>query len=211
MIATISQKLANYLIHYTEQKSEVDYLRYGLEIIISGFIKVMLLFLVALFLGVTASTLIAFTTFALFRILTGGYHYSTYFRCLIAGLFLFIGISISISILEPSTLQHTTSYLLFFSLIVGLIMTYKYAPSNHFYRITTDILNKKLRIIAYIAIVIWYVILQLLLVSQYPMPYILASIFAFLFQFSSLHPYSYRFVHMVEEMIDRRKTSEKST
>lgn len=206
MIATISQRLANYLISYIEQKNELDYLRYGLEIIISGFIKVIVLFSIAALLDYTHSTLIAFSTFALFRILTGGYHYSTYFRCLLAGIFLFIGISSFTNVVKSTIHHHTISYLLLFSLIVGLIMTYKYAPSNHFYRITSVLLKKRLRISAFIAIVIWFISLEILLFSHDYMPYILASIIAFLFQISSLHPYSYRFVHKAEELLDRRKT-----
>ncbi|OIJ20805.1 hypothetical protein BKP45_08400 [Anaerobacillus alkalidiazotrophicus] len=203
MISIISQRLAEKLYDLVENKHEVDYLRYGIEIILSGFIKLIVLLITALVLGLLQPMITVLFTFVLFRTLTGGYHYSTYGRCLVVGLLMMTGISyFSVKLAVFLNFQILLS-LLIISFLLGLILTYRFAPSNHFYKQITDRQKQKLRKYAFIAIVIWSFLICYLLTNSYSLELILASILGFLFQMSTIHPYSYSFVNKIENLIER--------
>ena len=80
MISNLSNKMAQSLSIYVGRNTEVDYLRYGIEVIIRGFIKFLIIIIVAILFNLVTPMIAILTTFAFFRALTGGYHYSTYLR-----------------------------------------------------------------------------------------------------------------------------------
>lgn len=203
MITNVSHRLALVLSKYTEREEDTDYLRYGLEIIIGGFVKMIILFSSAYLLGVLQSMIWVFCTFAFFRALTGGHHYSTYGRCLAAGFILLIGIAYTVVKVEDFVSVSNVTYSLYFITICGFVLAYKYAPSNHFYKKSTEKQKKNLRIFSFISIVCWFVLMYYLIDSSYAMELILASMAGFIFQLSSLHPYTYKLVEKIEKLMER--------
>ncbi|UTW70179.1 accessory gene regulator B family protein [Anaerobacillus sp. HL2] len=93
MMTDVSSKLAKTLCNYTNQEQQEDYVRYGLEIILGGLLKLFIILTISEILGIVDIMLAAFLTFAIFRSFTGGHHYSTYGRCLIVGLITMLLIS----------------------------------------------------------------------------------------------------------------------
>lgn len=203
MITDISNRLALILGKYSEREEDTDYLRYGLEIIIGGLVKIIVLFFAAYLLGVFEPMVWVFGTFAFFRSLTGGHHYSTYGRCLAAGFILLVGIAYTVAKVESFVSLSNVTYLLYFTTIYGFVLAYKYAPSNHFYKKTTRKQKEYLRIFSFIFIVFWFLLVYYFINRLYNMDIILASIAGFLFQLSSLHPYTYKFVAKVETLLER--------
>lgn len=203
MIASVSHRLALMVGKYAEREEDTDYIRYGLEIIIGGLLKMTILFSVAYLFSVLQPMVWAFCTFAFFRSLTGGHHYSTYGRCLVAGLIMLIGIAyISVTLKDVVPLNYV-NYLLYCVSIYGFILAYKYAPSNHFYKKCTEKQKHRLRKFSFIAIFCWFFLVYYLLKTTYTVEILLASILGFIFQVSSLHPHTYKFVEKIEKLLER--------
>ncbi|OIJ12246.1 hypothetical protein BKP37_14295 [Anaerobacillus alkalilacustris] len=207
MISQVSLRLAKALSSFGEKEVEVDYLRYGIEIILCGFIKLLVLFGTAHALGLLQPMITVLTTFAFFRTLTGGHHYSTYIRCLTAGLLMMTSISFFSTKLAPFFDFSILLGLLCFSTIFGLVLTYKYAPSNHFYKKTTEAQKVKLKKLAFVTTLLWMFLMTYFLVNSFSTNLILASMIGFLFQMSTIHPYSYSLVNKIEKSLERRKLS----
>lgn len=203
MITNVSERLAVIIGQYTEREEDTDYIRYGLEILIGGLVKMIVLFSSAYLLGVLQPMIWVFCTFALFRSLTGGHHYSTYGRCLVAGFILLVGIAYTVVKVESFVSLSNVTFILYVTTICGVVLAYKYAPSNHFYKKSTEKQKEKLRLSSFIAIACWFILIYYLIYVSYDMELILASIAGFLFQLSSLHPYTYKFVEEVEKILER--------
>ncbi|WP_075399381.1 accessory gene regulator B family protein [Domibacillus antri] len=204
MITKISRKLAVTLSTYSGRKNEVDYLRYGIEILLSGWIKVMTLLAAAYILGLFQPLVCVLFTFSFFRTLTGGHHYSTYMRCLTAGLVIMIGASYTAKWAGPFIHTQTLFILVCLSALFGLFLAYRFAPSNHFYKKCTEKQKKTLRKFAFFAIIIWFLLMYTFISIDHSKELIFASILGFVFQMGSIHPYTYKVVYKIEAVLDRR-------
>ncbi|MCK0469896.1 accessory gene regulator ArgB-like protein [Halalkalibacter sp. APA_J-10(15)] len=207
MITKISRYVAKRLCMYTNRQQEIEHVRYGLEIILGGMLKWICLMGVAFILGVVPAMVATLLTFSIFRMATGGYHYSTYFRCFIAGLLSMTAISF---VASKVMVQYNEQFL-FISIsivfIVGLLCIYLYAPSNHFYKKSTKKQRKKLQQFAFILLFIWVILIYNLVNINAEIVW--ASVLGLLFQLSSTLPLSYKIVRKVENIIEWRTQNEK--
>ncbi|OIJ10864.1 hypothetical protein BKP35_13075 [Anaerobacillus arseniciselenatis] len=204
MINIASRRVAEVLSDYVGRPKDVDYIRYGIEIMFRGFIKLFVLFFTAYAFGLLLPMILVWSTFVVFRFLTGGHHYSTYFRCLIVGTISLVSISYFVTKFEYVFGRSELLVLLTFSLIIGLYFSFNYAPSNHFYKKMTKYQKGRLKKVSIITVSIWGNLMFLLIFSSISTVLILASILGFLFQMMSIHPYSYLFVNNVEKLLERR-------
>lgn len=211
MISQLSHKLAIKLCQYSNRKQEVEYVRFGLEIVLGGLLKIILLLILSSLFGVVHIMLAAFLTFAFFRSITGGQHFSTYLRCLMAGLLLLLGISIITTKFLMNLSIEIHLVLLAISILFAMILTYFYAPSNHFYKISTQQQRNKLRQLAFLMICLWGTVLLFLFKMNVFPDLLLASILGLLFQISSIHPLAYTILDKIEKILDwRSKDNEKN-
>lgn len=204
MINLASRKVAEVLSDYVGRSKDVDYIRYGIEIMIRGFIKLLVLFFIAYAFGLLLPMIIVWSTFVVFRFITGGHHYSTYLRCLIVGTLSLVSIAYFVTKFEYVFDRSGLLVLSTYTIIIGLYFSFKYAPSNHFYRKMTEHQKGRLKIVSVIAVSVWGNLIFLLIYSSVSTALILASILGFLFQMMSIHPYSYLFVNNVEKLLERR-------
>lgn len=131
MIHKIAKQMARYIGKSTAAtRNETAKICYGLEIILSMVIKACLLLLTSYFLGVLFPMLIVLLTASGFRTLTGGAHCSTFCRCLCAGLLVFNGLGYLTRVIASSFNTTTASPIISIIAILGLIITYKYAPAD---------------------------------------------------------------------------------
>ncbi|MFA9557651.1 accessory gene regulator B family protein [Evansella sp. AB-rgal1] len=203
MINQISQRTAVFLCNLTDRNKEVEYVRYGLEIIIGAILKGFTLLGLAYILGFIIPMLGVFITFAVFRSLTGGHHYSTYSRCLFSGVIIFLSISFASTKLVNIISSEKYVVLLLLSVLFGLLLAYFYAPSNHFYKKMSERQLEKLRKLSLFFIFLWGGIIYFLHTKFGLQEWILASILGFIAQLSSIHPITYKFVERMEEFINR--------
>lgn len=211
MINNVSRKIAEVLCDYVERTKEVDYVRYGIEIFIRGFIKLITIVLVAYAFGVFLPMMVVVVTFSFFRFLTGGHHYSTYIRCLFVGLFVMLSLAFISTKLANFVNSATVNLALLCSVLFGFYLSQKFAPSNHFYKKLTDHHKFILKRLSLLAIMIWGILVYLLNLNSVSIDLILASIFGFLLQIISIHPYSYVFVNKIENLLERRDFFEKNS
>ncbi|MBB5174194.1 accessory gene regulator ArgB-like protein [Texcoconibacillus texcoconensis] len=207
MINHVSERIAKALGIYVDRTTEVDYIRYGIEILIRGLIKIIILLTTAILLDLFLPMLSVLFTFIIFRFFTGGHHYSTYIRCLFVGLIIMLFISFTSSKLSLFIDFRAILALLCFSIITGLFLAYKYAPSNHFYKKISESQKRKLKKSSLSVIIIWGGAVYTLTLNSYSTEVILASLSGFLFQIGSIHPYSYLIVNKVEHLLERREVS----
>ncbi len=203
MISNLSNKMAQSLSIYVGRNTEVDYLRYGIEVIIRGFIKFLIIIIVAILFNLVTPMIAILTTFAFFRALTGGYHYSTYLRCLIVGLLIMKMMAFTSTKIVDLIDGTTILLLIIVAVSLGLYLSYKYAPSNHFYKEMSNIQKIRLKKIAYYGIILWAIV-TLVFYKVNMNIIVIASIFSFIFQMSTIHPLSYLIVSKVESYIERR-------
>lgn len=205
MITKLSYQLAETLCHYVKKEEEIDHVRYGFEVILGGLLKLLVMLLIASFLGIVPIMFATFLTFAIIRSLTGGVHFSTYTRCLCLGILLMVGASF-IALLLASYLDKTSVYLfLGLATLFALIFTHFYAPSNHNYKSTSQTKKRRLRQLSFFIIILWSLVVFSLLTMNYSHEIILASILGLVFQISSIHPAAYTFTNKIEFVLDWRK------
>lgn len=186
----------------TGRTNDLDYLRYGIEVLITGTIKFLCLYLSAFFLGILEEMICLSLTFILFRLFSGGYHYSKYQHCLLAGLLIFNSFSY-ISLKVSPIVNESIVYLLFMCTCIGLFTCFRYAPSNHFYRKMIEDQKKKLRNCSLILIFIWGLFLFILVKITVPSSLILSSITGFILQMVTLYPATYRISQKFEGYLNK--------
>jgi len=121
MIHNLAHFLAGKIAKGADREEDVDYIRYGLEITIGGFLKFFIVITLSLLFGVVKEMLTITISFAVFRILTGGVHMSTYFKCLTTSTILFFIPAYVFKNLETSNIPfifHVFTFLFTLSIIL---------------------------------------------------------------------------------------------
>jgi accessory gene regulator B len=202
VVSTLAKRCAVSLANYTERPNDKEYLRYGIEILLTGIFKMLCLFLTAYFFGILEEIICLSITFAMFRVFSGGHHYSTYTRCLIIGMILMNTLSYFSYKYSP-ILDPVIHYLNFGSVLFGLITCYKYAPSNHFYRKMKEEQKSQLKKFSIFLVSIWGILIFSLHYFTFPSSLLVSSVMGFLLQMTSMYPATYKIVHRVEQFIDK--------
>ena len=205
MITQISEKLAKRLCGYADKIEEAEYVRYGLEVIIGGFFKILILLAISSILHVTNILLSIFLTFAVFRSMTGGHHYSTYLRCLVAGIIIMIGASEIVFNMVAYVSKDIQLILLLFSILFGIISIYLFAPSNHFYKDANNKYSKKLRNLGMVATILWGLLLMSFIAFEISPEFVLASIVGYIIQVCTILPFTYCIVRKIELLLDKER------
>lgn len=120
LIARISQLFARKLAVASGYVEEEDFLRYGFELLIGYFIKVVILLTIAMSLHITAETIILVHAFVSLRIFSGGQHLSTYLSCLLFSLGLFLLLAWITANPPPILIDHIL-IVLHVAIILGMV------------------------------------------------------------------------------------------
>ncbi|MDQ0252993.1 accessory gene regulator B [Evansella vedderi] len=203
MITHISHRIAVLLCHLSDRNQEVEYVRYGIEIMLGSFLKFVALLGLAYSFGFFQPMVWAIATFVIFRSITGGHHYSTYSRCLFAGVVIFLTISYLSTKLVNIFTGEFYLWILSFSIVYGIILAYFYAPSNHFYKKISVKQQNTLRKLSFFAIFFWGMVMYYFFANYGIQEWILASNLGFIAQLSSIHPLTYKMVDHIEKRLTR--------
>ena len=192
-------KLAGVIaIHMTQdvdmKQDRIDQLRYGLEIILGTLIKGTILFSLAYLLNILTHVALALAAAGLFRLLSGGAHCTSYWRCLVLGVsvYLFIGL-VAINIANLITLQ-------LFKAMAGIVIltavacTVKWVPGEVPHR-TMDGQREIImfKVLSMLYLFLWAgLILYLANNTNYSV--LLAALLALAMQTLSFTPWGYRLV-----------------
>ncbi|MCX7921538.1 MAG: accessory gene regulator AgrB [Clostridia bacterium] len=129
IIETFSRNLTNVakknLKDMNEEQCQV--VSYGIHLLVSDSIKMVITLAAAYFLGILNYTIIAMVSFGLLRSFAGGVHAKTWTGCLVANSLMFYGV-VYLSIYLPTSHRVPLISLVF---ALCLIVVSVYAPSDH--------------------------------------------------------------------------------
>ncbi|WP_294348292.1 accessory gene regulator B family protein [uncultured Clostridium sp.] len=153
----LTKKITNRIIKFITNNTpipedKIEILDYGLKIIISNTIKLIILLLTAYFLNVLSYTLLALAFFGLVRAFASGTHTNSSLACIILNYILFLG-NVFLSI----NLQLNT-FGLYFMFIINLILLILYSPADTKKRpLPSKKLRKKLKVYSILVLIFSFI------------------------------------------------------
>ncbi len=201
-LRSLSLKLAHSLGNRLDyDQDSVDMLRYGFEVILTGVIKVLILFSFAYLLGILPQVLVIFVTSGIYRLLSGGVHCVTYSRCLIFGLIIFLAMGQIARNFSGIGLPVIITLLVFVTL-TSIIISLKWAPAETENKPLSHDEIPKLKKLTIIWIFTWSILVSTCLLI-FPINHIksllIASMLAHITQALSLTPAGYRVVGFIDK------------
>ena len=189
-ISNISAKwLANKVPNdkYPNVEDQIQIYEYGWMVIWGAILKISLLVTISSLLGILIPVMILTITFSSFRIIAGGYHFSSYNKCLVFSLVQFI----STSLIIKYTLQYWSFGCLWFlfniCVIIGIYNIHYYVPRDTPNKPITEIPEiKRFKKLSYQYLAIWAVIM-IMIISMFELKIIvLSSCFGLLLELFSI-------------------------
>ncbi|GBF10686.1 accessory gene regulator ArgB-like protein [Tepidibacillus sp. HK-1] len=202
MVTKISYWLAKKLAEKAE-RDDVDYIRYGIEVTLTGLVKVIVLFSISLLFGVFKEMVTISLFFALLRIISGGVHMSTYLRCLTTSMLLFF---IPAYVLQQIAIEISPFYLLLPIYIFSVIVTFIYVPVSAVNRPIPREKHHFFKWASFVFLSIWFIgnILIDIFYTSFHVISFFSAIGIFL-QSITLTPFGIQLFHNIDDFFIRRK------
>lgn len=128
MVAKISKRFAEIIYQVNTSKNiSKEIYQYGLELIISTAINILILLIVSIYFGYFTEVLIFSSCFILLRISAGGFHARTHLSCLA---FYFCILLIGLVSAEVIMYYDYSSVFIVIFLLMSIILIFKYAPMD---------------------------------------------------------------------------------
>ncbi len=184
-----------------------DTVRFGAEIFLAFFVGVGFLVGVAWGLRMLPYVLTAWFTLNGLRIISGGAHASSLFRCTMIGTVILTGIGELAFSFGGLASQKLLLFLVIFSAVVGVYVVYRWVPADTPAKpIVSTAKRARFRRLSYIFIAAWTIGMSILIFwGEIPTSSALtvASIGGFLRQIFSITPAGYHFIAAIEIVFDR--------
>jgi accessory gene regulator B len=202
--AAVSQYLAQELRLDIKDRETV---RFGVEFFLSTFLNVGVVIGVAWWLGATPYVVVALITCSSLRLISGGAHSSTYLRCLALGTVILVGIA-KLAPMIGMVPQALLFALVAFTAGEGYFVVYKWVPADTPAKpIVSPVKKARYRRLSYIFIAVWAAVVNLWVLYGGDAPLVsalaLASIGGIWWQLYSITPAGYRFINVVETLVDK--------
>lgn len=124
MIKSFSNLIINYLIRKDIIDTEVEVYQYGLELLLSSVIGVVLILFISICTNRLIEGLIYLFSFMIIRKYTGGYHCKSYFSCKSSFIGIFLVYLLSVHFISASLYLHTLTAL-------SVLTIWILAPCDH--------------------------------------------------------------------------------
>lgn len=198
----LAQTLAGKL-NYDE--GQADVMRYGFEVIIGSLLKLTILLALAYLLNLVPHLLVILVTAGIYRLLSGGVHCTTYNRCLLFGILLYLSVATLAKAMPVMQRSHLLILLIILTVITAMI-SLKWAPAETENKPPASFETVRLKRLTLIWIGIWFVI-TLLAILAFPLENVGTLIFtamlAHLIQALSLTPIGYRVVGTLDNVMGK--------
>lgn len=197
-----AQKLAGKL-NYTEEQADI--LRYGFEVIIGVVLKIFILLSLAYLLNLFPHVLVVLLTSGIYRLLSGGVHCTTYSRCLIFGLIMFLSMG---KIAQELPLVELPMLIIIwiFVAITAFLVSLKWAPAETENKPLSDSEKLNFKKLTLMWNIIWFVLAGTCILI-FPLKLIetllYASMLAHIIQAHSLTPLGYRVVGSIDRFMGK--------
>jgi len=199
----LAGKTANYLSgELALDNSKIDTLRFGLEIIFGVLFKGIILISLAHFFGILPEVTFALVSGAIYRILSGGAHCNGYWRCLLLGLFIYLGVGALALFAEPYLSIDLMVYLLLAGYSLSLICIILWAPGEvPFKRIANISERIMFKFLSLVHLSLWLGIsIIVLLYSSSSLAF--AGLIAVITQTISFSPPGYKVIHKIDYFLE---------
>ncbi len=165
--------------------------------------KLLFFILIALLLDIFIAMFSIIITFVLFRIISGGVHMSTFYRCFVTSLVLFV---IPPLLLQDLPNTHSILYLIIITFIFSSLVTILYVPHAAHNRPIAE--NKKLffKQTSIGFLLIWLIINIILhfFFLEFPTVSFFSSV-GLLLQSFTLTPFGYKFLYTIDHFFQLKK------
>jgi accessory gene regulator B len=182
-------------------------LSYGLQIIINTIIKIAVITLIGWSLHILLELYIMIFAFGSLRMITGGVHAHTFFKCLTISLISFVMLTLSVPYVLPLFLNYSLGFLTMI-LLFGSAVTYLYVPGKWGKRHFTE---KRIRVSKYLS----FLYLSIVLLSMYyasTLVYasrlqqvLLIAILGMIWQYVLVTPLGYRLFNTLENIMNLKR------
>jgi accessory gene regulator B len=206
MITRISEALADRLSKKTNRQDKKDELRYGFEILIGGMITPSLMYIFAFVFHVFMICFVLSSTFAVLRMMTGGYHFSSFWRCLTLTIVIMLGLSKVLEVVQEFTANQLLVGILIVTLL-GIFISSRYVPATDSYRPKSEQEKRKLKKITIVFLVLWSVVIGLLVFLLGSQKLIEATIAGLFAQLMTILPIGSRILSFIDKIQFRKKVN----
>ncbi|MBZ9618555.1 accessory gene regulator B family protein [Clostridium estertheticum] len=180
----ITTKLLNYFKNYLDLKSsEIEKLYLGIIIILINVGKLLIIAIIAYFIGMIKEVLILFVMFGALRLTAAGIHLKSDLGCTVVSLIAFIG-SAYITVKYPLSISLTCIIS-----IICTVLLYKYSPADTESRPILEIEHRKKLKIKATGTALIFIVINLLLLNK---ALFNLTMFALLLQSLSISPWTYK-------------------
>lgn len=199
----IASRMAGFLAGQVGlEKSKVDNVRFGLELILGEIIKLVILLIVAGILGVLPGALYAVISMGLFRLVSGGGHCEDYWRCLAFGLLVFLGAGRVGVYAAPYISQMVLIKILIVGCLVMSVAVLIWAPGEVPNRKINAGERVKFRKMSLACLAVWTGV-TVFLVVPHSVPVAVAGLLAMVVQAFSFTPPGYRAIDHFDVLLSK--------
>lgn len=202
-INKLANAMASQMAEAAGYNEKTDELRFGLEIILGAIIKGVVLFFLAYLLNVLPHVAAALVTGGLFRMLSGGAHCTSYGRCLVMGVIMYLLIGRTAFALAQFITPDMLVALTCIVTLIAAVCTIKRAPGETTHRPMNEHREKhRFKVLSLLYLTLWLGLLFYLM-NKVDHAILLASILALVLQTLSFTPLGYGFIARADEMMAR--------
>lgn len=203
-LRSVAEDTAHYLgAELQLDAKEMAAIRFGLESLLDFIINLGVIVGIAWWLGITSYVLAVLVPSSLFRLVSGGAHCSTFLRCLVLSLAIMLGIGQVAATIMIS--QPLLCALIGFLVANGVYVIHKWVPADTPAKpIISPVKRAMYRKLSYIYMAIWTVVMGgITFWGESVSGFAFASIGGVGWQIFSITPAGYRFVAIIEKLVDR--------
>ncbi len=198
MIHNLAVRCAAYIAaNLSMEVCQREVVAYGLEVILGGTLKVIILLIVPFILGIFPQVWIAYFVLAFFRVPAGGPHCTAYYRCLIWTVITLCSIG---GIAKYLTVDSSILNLMFYiAMIIGIIEVILLVPADTETKPITRLKDKRRAKVWSLSVLIAYFLLWHILDLSNSLR--LAACLILLFQQFMLTPWGYKFMARLDQLL----------
>lgn len=203
----VATKIAAYLARELEaDQSQESRMGFGLELLLGDLVKLVCILTLAYLLGILVEVFVIMMTASMLRLASGGEHCSAYYRCLLGGVICFLLLG---CLVQHLNVILSTAGILISSgvaFIISVFILWRYAPGDTENKPITDAAEKKrFKQLSLIIAAIYLGIMLDLAIFPGTLPLVLPIAIGMLEQSFTVSPWGYRFMHLVDRLLDFSK------
>lgn len=196
-LETLILKISTKITRDINQEENQPIIDYGLKIIIGSLMKIILLVVLSYIFGILLEISIIVPVACIFRLISGGAHCTSYERCLITSIVIFLSLGYLSQQLNYILLLKTAKIIFVVTSILLYLIIIKWAPGKHEERTYT----KQKILISKALLIIYITVLLLVSYNLYEVNYIISILLGLVLQSFTFTPLGYKFFAKIDNLL----------